>query len=71
MKSLRQTWSVQLVAVVLFGTLLTATAAAQAVSSAVNISTRMKVETGDNVLIGGFIIAAHVVPVVVKNGRDT
>lgn len=29
---------------------------AQAISSAVNISTRMVVETGDNVLIGGFII---------------
>jgi uncharacterized protein (DUF1800 family) len=28
----------------------------QAISSAVNISTRMVVETGDNVLIGGFII---------------
>ena len=31
-------------------------ASAQAVSSAVNISTRMVVETGDNVLIGGFIV---------------
>ena len=29
---------------------------AQAISSAVNISTRMVVETGDNVLIGGFIV---------------
>src|ERR1700704_2278486 len=31
-------------------------ASAQAISSAVNISTRMVVETGDNVLIGGFIV---------------
>ena len=30
---------------------------AQSVSSAVNLSTRMIVQTGDNVLIGGFIIA--------------
>ena len=29
---------------------------AHAISSAVNISTRMVVETGDNVLIGGFIV---------------
>ncbi len=29
---------------------------AQAISAAVNISTRMRVETGDNVLIGGFIV---------------
>ncbi len=31
-------------------------AAAQSVASAVNLSTRMVVQTGDNVLIGGFII---------------
>jgi len=31
-------------------------ASAHAISSAVNISTRMVVETGDNVLIGGFIV---------------
>jgi uncharacterized protein (DUF1800 family) len=31
-------------------------ASAQAISSAVNISTRMVVETGDNVLIAGFIV---------------
>jgi hypothetical protein len=31
-------------------------ASARAISSAVNISTRMVVETGDNVLIGGFIV---------------
>jgi hypothetical protein len=31
-------------------------ASAFAISSAVNISTRMVVETGDNVLIGGFIV---------------
>jgi uncharacterized protein (DUF1800 family) len=31
-------------------------ASAYAISSAVNISTRMMVETGDNVLIGGFIV---------------
>jgi uncharacterized protein (DUF1800 family) len=31
-------------------------ASAQAISSAVNISTRMVVETGDNVLIGGFVV---------------
>ena len=31
--------------------------AAQAVSSVVNISTRMVVQTGDNVLIGGFIVS--------------
>src|SRR5439155_17319368 len=31
-------------------------ASADAISSAVNISTRMVVETGDNVLIGGFIV---------------
>ena len=31
-------------------------ASAQAISSAVNTSTRMVVETGDNVLIGGFIV---------------
>ena len=31
-------------------------ASAQEVSQAVNISTRMRVETGDNVLIGGFIV---------------
>lgn len=30
---------------------------AQGVSRAVNISTRMRVETGDNVLIGGFIVS--------------
>jgi uncharacterized protein (DUF1800 family) len=35
---------------------LALSAPGQAVSSAVNISTRMKVETGDNVLIGGFIV---------------
>ena len=29
---------------------------ARAISTAINISTRMKVETGDNVLIGGFIV---------------
>src|SRR3954464_10510213 len=29
---------------------------ARGISSAVNISTRMVVETGDNVLIGGFIV---------------
>src|SRR5437868_15146298 len=29
---------------------------AMAISSAVNLSTRMVVQTGDNVLIGGFII---------------
>ena len=31
-------------------------ASAQAISSAVNLSTRMVVQTGDNVLIGGFIV---------------
>src|SRR5436190_6124379 len=31
-------------------------ASVHAISSAVNISTRMVVETGDNVLIGGFIV---------------
>src|SRR5947207_3783392 len=31
-------------------------ASARAISSVVNISTRMVVETGDNVLIGGFIV---------------
>ncbi len=36
--------------------LLTCADRAPAVSTAVNISTRMKVETGDNVLIAGFII---------------
>ena len=36
--------------------LVAAPASGQEVSSAVNISTRMKVETGDNVLIGGFIV---------------
>ena len=36
--------------------LLTCANSARAISTAVNISTRMKVETGDNVLIAGFII---------------
>lgn len=36
--------------------LLTGIASGQEVSRAVNISTRMRVETGDNVLIGGFIV---------------
>ncbi|MDQ3120717.1 MAG: DUF1800 family protein [Verrucomicrobiota bacterium] len=35
---------------------LTASAFSQVPSAAVNISTRMRVETGDNVLIGGFIV---------------
>ncbi len=44
-----------LVAAVLVG-FFSAQAQAQSPSSAVNISTRMRVEGGDNVLIGGFII---------------
>jgi len=38
------------------GALCLLATSAQAISSAVNISTRMVVETGDNVLIGGFIV---------------
>ncbi|MGI8482541.1 MAG: DUF1800 family protein [Chthoniobacterales bacterium] len=40
-------------AAIIFGSFA---APASAISSAVNISTRMVVETGDNVLIGGFIV---------------
>jgi len=43
-------WAAVVVALCLFA------ASAHAISSAVNISTRMVVETGDNVLIGGFIV---------------
>lgn len=39
-----------------FGALCLFATQARAISSAVNISTRMVVETGDNVLIGGFIV---------------
>ena len=42
-------------AAITVGLCLVATSA-HAISSAINISTRMVVETGDNVLIGGFIV---------------
>ncbi len=59
MKSIKHTalhkkGGVALAAVLLF--LLAGTNNVSAISTAINISTRMKVETGDNVLIAGFII---------------
>ncbi|MDQ6655950.1 MAG: DUF1800 family protein [Verrucomicrobiota bacterium] len=53
---LRWTICVAGFAAILVGSLTAPTVAAQSVSAAANLSTRLRVETGDNVAIAGFIV---------------